>query len=97
MRRNYCINQHTAISPFGWVLNFIPSDEVNALPSSNPLDWSSFEYLARAAGLNPEDPHMQELFPYVQSALASNQTLREIDTTGFEPDTAFDPAQFYQD
>ena len=67
------------------------------MPSRNQLDRSSFDYLARAAGLNVEDPHMDELFPYVQNALAANEGLREIDTTGFEPDSAFDPAQFYQE
>ena len=67
------------------------------MPSNNPLDRSSFDFLARAAGLNPEDSHMTVLFPYVQNALAGNERLKDIDTTGFEPDTAFDPAQFYQD
>ena len=67
------------------------------MPSRNQLDRSSFDYLARAAGLNVEDPHMDELFPYVQNALAANEGLRKIDTTGFEPDSAFDPAQFYQE
>ena len=67
------------------------------MPSRNQLDRSSFDYLARSAGLNVEDPHMDELFPYVQNALAANEGLREIDTTGFEPDSAFDPAQFYQE
>ena len=67
------------------------------MPSRNQLDRSSFDYLARAAGLNVEDPHMDELFPYVQNAIAANVGLREIDTTGFEPDSAFDPAQFYQE
>ena len=63
----------------------------------NPLSRETFNFLAKAAGLNPEDPHMDELCPYVQSALAGNERLSGIDTTDFEPDTAFDPAQFYQD
>ena len=67
------------------------------MPSENPLDRESFNFLARAAGLNPDDPHMEELFPYVRNALSGNGRLKEIDTTNFEPDTAFDPAQFYQE
>ena len=63
----------------------------------NPLDRESFNFLARAAGLDPGDPHMEELFPYVQTALAGNTRLNRIDATNFEPDTAFDPAQFYQE
>ena len=66
------------------------------MPAHNPLDRSTFDYLAAAAGLDRDDPHMEELFPYVQSALAANERLQDIDTSGFEPDTAFDPAQFYQ-
>ena len=63
----------------------------------NPLDRESFDFLARAAGLNPDDPHMEELFPYVQNALAGNARLSGIEVTNYEPDTAFDPAQYYQD
>ncbi len=65
------------------------------MTADNPLTRESFNYLARAAGLNPDDPHLEDLFPYVQNALEANRPLSAIDTTGFEPDTAFDPAQFY--
>jgi Asp-tRNA(Asn)/Glu-tRNA(Gln) amidotransferase C subunit len=67
------------------------------MPSEKPLDRESFNYLAKTAGLDTSDPHMDELFPYVQSALAANERLADLDTTGFEPDIAFDPAQFYQE
>ena len=67
------------------------------MPAENTLDRQSFDYLARAAGLDAADSHMDELFGYVQNALAANAGLNQIDTTGFEPDTAFGPAQFYQD
>ena len=67
------------------------------MPAINPLDRASFDFLARAAGLNTDDPHMDELFSYVANALAANERLQEIDTGGYEPDTAFDPAQYYQD
>ena len=67
------------------------------MPSENSLDRPAFDYLASAAGLDTDDPHMDELFPYVQNAMAANEGLKKIDTTGFEPDSAFDPAHFYQD
>ena len=67
------------------------------MPPENPLDRPAFNYLARAAGLNLDDPHLDELYPYVQNALAANARLNQIDTTGYEPDAAFDPAQFYQE
>lgn len=67
------------------------------MPSESPLDRESFNYLAAAAGLDVNSPHMEELFSYVRNALAANERLHNVDTTGYEPDTAFDPAQFYQD
>ena len=67
------------------------------MSSESPMSRETFDYLARAAGLDTADPHMDELFPYVQNALAANERLGAIDTTGYEPDAAFDPAQFYQD
>lgn len=60
------------------------------------IDRQAFDFLAKAAGLNVDDPHMDELFSYVQNALAANAALKDIETTGFEPDTSFDPDHFYQ-
>lgn len=62
------------------------------MPSENPLTREAFEYLARQAGLDASDPHMEELYPYVVSMLASVQSLNEIDVSGAEPDMAFLPA-----
>ncbi len=70
--------------------------EVTELDSDNAIDRQTFDFLARAAGLNLEDPHMDELFPYVQIALAANEGLKHIDITGFEPDASFDPDHYYQ-
>ena len=67
------------------------------MPTNNPLDRSSFDYLAGVAGLDLDDAHMDELFSYVQASLAVTDRLHEIDTAGYEPDAAFDPAQFYQE
>jgi hypothetical protein len=69
---------------------------VTVLDSGNAIDRQTFDFLARAAGLNVDDPHLEELFPYVRNALAANEGLRNINTTGFEPDTGFDPDHFYR-
>ena len=66
------------------------------MDSGSAIDRQTFDFLARAAGLNVDDPHMDELFPYVQNALAANEGLRDIDTGGFEPEASFDPAHFYR-
>ena len=66
------------------------------MDSGNSIDRQAFDYLAKAAGLNVDDPHMDELYVYVQNALAANEGLRNIDTEGFEPDGSFDPGHFYQ-
>ena len=75
----------------------VEKEEVDSMTPDNPLDRETFDFLARAAGLNPDDPHMEELFPYVRTALAGNARLSGIEVTNYEPDTAFDPAQFYQE
>ena len=67
------------------------------MASGNLMDRQTFDFLARAAGLNADDPHMDELFPYVQNALAANEGLRNVDTNGFEPDAEFDPGHFFED
>ncbi len=58
----------------------------------NPLTREAFNYLAKGAGLNPDDPHMDELFPYVQAALAGIERLAEIVVDDHEPASVFNPA-----
>ena len=59
----------------------------------NPLTWEAFIFLAGEAGLDPQDPHMEELHPYVRSVLADLADLHEIDTGEAEPDMAFVPSR----
>ena len=56
-----------------------------------PLTYEAFLRLAEQAGLDTSSPHLAELFPYVQSVLASLEPLRSIDVAGEEPDMAFLP------
>ncbi len=67
------------------------------MPGENPLTRENFDYLARAAGLDVKDPHMEELFPYVRNALAGIERLAGIDVAGDEPALAFSPAQPFQE
>ena len=55
------------------------------------LTWETFLYLAGEAGLDTENQHMEELFPYVENALRGMAALREMDTSNAEPDMAFNP------
>ena len=57
------------------------------------LSKETFLYLAQQAGLDPADPHMEELYPYVGNVLASIESLGLIDVSGFEPEMAFAPPE----
>jgi Asp-tRNA(Asn)/Glu-tRNA(Gln) amidotransferase C subunit len=67
--------------------------EVILVPGAKPLTREAFLYLAEEAGLDTSSPHMEELYPYVQSVLISIQSLNELDVAGAEPDMAFIPRQ----
>ena len=66
------------------------------MAEQNPLTREAFDYLAEAAGLDTNDPHMEELFPYVQNALAGFAKLGELSVDDYEPSSAFNPAQPYK-
>jgi hypothetical protein len=44
-------------------------DEERAMNTVNRLSRESFLFLARMAGLNTEDPHIEKLFAYLQEVL----------------------------
>jgi hypothetical protein len=58
-----------------------------------PLTRDSFMSLAKEAGLDVDDPHMDELFLYTSEMLASLYPLRNVDVVGVEPDSVFHPSQ----
>ena len=62
------------------------------MPGDNPLNREAFLYLSAQAGLDTASPHLDELFPYVQSVLFSVRSLNQIDVDGAEPDMAFIPS-----
>lgn len=63
------------------------------MPEEGQLSRDAFMYLAKAAGLDVESDHMNELYPYVQSMLKSIESLQDLDVSDAEPDMAFQPPQ----
>ncbi len=55
------------------------------------FDRQAFLHLAKEAGLNIQDAHMDELFSYTQLVLNSLKSLHNYSVAGFEPDMAFSP------
>ncbi len=49
------------------------------------LSREAFLTLAERAGLDPGDPHMEELYRYLQNVLPGLQRLQGLDLTGTEP------------
>ncbi len=64
------------------------------MATSKEMSKEAFLYLAQQAGLDPADPHMEELYPYVVNVLASIESLALIDVSSFEPEMAFAPPGF---
>jgi hypothetical protein len=61
------------------------------MPGQTPLTKEGFLYLAEEAGLDTTSPHMEELYRYVQNALAGARSLNDLEVNGVEPDMAFIP------
>ena len=58
---------------------------------TNRPELSKEAFLAFAAqrGLDPNDPHMGDLYPEVKGLLQRLATLDEVDTTGVDPINSF--------
>ncbi len=57
------------------------------------LSRETFLRMAELAGLDSKDPHMQELYYYVQNVLRGIAPLDELDLTNVEPIMVFAPSQ----
>jgi hypothetical protein len=53
------------------------------------LDKEAFLALAKQAGFDPNDPHLDELFPDVQLMLARTELLLKAPTDNLEPGWKF--------
>jgi Asp-tRNA(Asn)/Glu-tRNA(Gln) amidotransferase C subunit len=49
------------------------------------LSKETFLKIAEASGLNTKDPHMEELYTYLEKVLPSLKSFEEIDLTHLEP------------
>jgi hypothetical protein len=49
------------------------------------LDREIFLRIAQEAGLNPEDPHLEELYAYVRDVLPGLKVIEELDLKDVEP------------
>ncbi len=58
---------------------------------ADPLDKETFLSVARASGLNIEDPHIEELYAFLQKVLPSFRTIDQLDLTDVEPLATFIP------
>ncbi len=56
-------------------------------------NWDSFLNLAREAGLDVEDAHMQELYDYIRVVLPGLRAVDELDLTGVDPAMVYFPPQ----
>ncbi len=58
------------------------------------LDKDSFKQLAKIIlGTDPDDPHLDEVYPWVQGMLQGIAPLDELDLSGVEPDLLFTPGE----
>ena len=53
------------------------------------LDKETFLLMAKQAGFDPDDPHLDELFPDVQLMLGRMDLLFDAPTDGLEPGLRF--------
>ena len=63
------------------------------MAEKHELSREGFLSMAKAAGLDVQDPHMEELYRYVQDLLPAMKSVRELDLTGVEPATVFMPSK----
>ncbi len=57
----------------------------------NPLSMEAFLRMAEAAGMDVKDPHIEDLYAYVQGVLQGVAPLRRLDLSGVEPDFLSNP------
>ena len=56
-------------------------------------NWEGFLSVAQGAGLDVDDPHMQELYDYIQVVLPGLQAVDELDLSGVDPAMVYFPPQ----
>jgi hypothetical protein len=59
--------------------------EIHEMDKRAWLDRETFLRIAEGAGLKPGDPHLGELYAYVQDALPGLKIIEELDLKDLEP------------
>ena len=52
-------------------------------------NWEAFLTRAQGAGLDVDDPHMEELYNYLQTILPGLRAIDELDLSGADPATLY--------
>jgi hypothetical protein len=55
------------------------------------LSKEAFLRIAEEVGLDVNDPHMEDLYPFVQRIVPNAKAIEELDLTGMEPAVVFVP------
>ena len=61
------------------------------MPVENSLSKETFLRIAEASGLDVNDPHIEELYSYLQGLLPGLKAAQELDLTDVEPAMIFSP------
>ena len=57
--------------------------------SSWEQNWEAFLTMVRAAGLDADDPHMEELYGYLQVILPGLRVINDLDLSGVDPSMVY--------
>mgnify|MGYP001183058803 CR=1 FL=1 len=63
------------------------------MSGDSPLSWDTFLSISEASGLDVNDPHMEELYAFLQGILPLLRTVHDLDLTGVDPATRYFPPQ----
>ena len=61
------------------------------MPIGEEITHEQFLEMAKAAGLDINSPHMQELFPIVRATLRGLGSINQLDLTNVEPEAIYMP------
>lgn len=61
------------------------------MPIGEEITHEQFLEMAKAAGLDINSPHMQELFPIVRATLRGLGSINQLDLTSVEPEAIYMP------
>ena len=61
------------------------------MPIGEEITHEQFLEMAKAAGLDINSPHIQELFPIVRATLRGLGSINQLDLTNVEPEAIYMP------